>query len=270
MIVSVLGCGWFGFELAKALVKQGIRVNGSTTSSDKLAQLSEVRIHPYLIALPSTDTKVDEEFYQCDVLVIAIPPKSRSGEDDLYVDKMKSIIQAATTHQIKRVILISSTGVYANSNRKFTETDEPMPDTASGKILLQAEKLFLTESSFQTSIIRFGGLVGPGRDPGRFFAGKQDVPNGQAPVNLIHQNDCVSIALAVITQPITASIIDACSPHHPPKQEFYKMAAARSGLPLPTFVDELQSWKIVDSQVLTYTLHYQFQVDNWFAWLTEA
>ena len=44
--ISILGCGWLGFPLAKALLSKGLSVKGSTTSSEKLATLEKAGITP--------------------------------------------------------------------------------------------------------------------------------------------------------------------------------------------------------------------------------
>ena len=41
MQVSILGCGWLGLPLAKALIGEGYTVKGSTTTPAKLNLLKE-------------------------------------------------------------------------------------------------------------------------------------------------------------------------------------------------------------------------------------
>ena len=54
--ISILGCGWLGFPLAKALVSKGFSVKGSTTSDEKIAVLKNAGIEPFLIALSENKT----------------------------------------------------------------------------------------------------------------------------------------------------------------------------------------------------------------------
>jgi nucleoside-diphosphate-sugar epimerase len=268
MTVSILGCGWYGMALAKTLVANGVAVNGSTTSLDKLVALTAEDINPFLINLSEVNTDYDPQFFTCDVLVISIPPKSRSGEGAEYVPKLQRVISAIQQHGVKKVILISSTGVYADLNKEVNELSAPKPDTASGKILFEAEELFRQQTAFKTTIIRFGGLIGPGRDPGRFFAGKKDIPNGQAPVNMIHQDDCVGLTLAILDKDAFGYTFNACTPHHPPKFAFYTQAAAKSGLVIPEFLPELKEWKIISSLNVESLLGYQYKIENWYDWFT--
>ena len=263
MIVSILGCGWYGKALAKELLQKSIIVKGSTTSAEKLNMLSEIGIIPYVVQINTDQTNCDADFLKCDVLVISIPPGLKKGEGTAYLPKVKHIIEAVLQSSIRKVIYISSTGVYGDHNKTLNEDDAPGPDNESGKILLEAENLFKSESDFKTTIIRFGGLVGPGRHPGRFFAGKKEVPNGLAPVNIIHLEDCVGIGSAIIEQNAFGYVFNACSPDHPSKEDFYKDAALKGSYEAPQFIHEVKTWKIGESSNLKPILNYTFKIQNW-------
>jgi len=263
MTISILGCGWYGKALAMAPIADGHRVKGSATSTEKLTALAELGIEPFLVNFKADSETYDPDFFACDVLIISIPPRTRHGEGGDYLPKIQWIIEAAVRHDIKKVIYISSTAVYGEICAEVTEADIPVPDTTSGEILLQAENLFATHADLRATIIRFGGLVGPGRHPGRFFADKKDVPNGQAPVNLIHLDDCIGVSQAIISQDKFGLTINGVAPHHPPKMKFYSQATAQAGLEPPQFIDELSAWKIIDSTVLSRQLNYQFRIANW-------
>ncbi|MDB4919007.1 SDR family oxidoreductase [Mucilaginibacter sp.] len=263
MVVSILGCGWYGKALAKTLLKINITVKGSATSPEKLEHLSKADITPYLINFKADSEDYDPEFFKCDILIISIPPKTRQGEAGDYLPKIEKIIGAVLKYQIKKVIYISSTAVYGDSNNEVNELNDPEPDTESGKILLAAENIFRHQTVFKTTIIRFAGLVGPGRHPGRFFAGKTNIPNGNAPVNLIHLEDCVGITLTVIEQDAFGYLVNATSPDHPQKSDFYLQATLQAGLMPPEFINELTNWKLINSVFLQEVLNYEFKVPEW-------
>jgi nucleoside-diphosphate-sugar epimerase len=260
MTVSILGCGWYGLELAKALVNKWVKVKGSTTTADKLALLADSGIEPYLIDLSPTNEVTAPAFFECDVLWISIPPKARAGNGAEYLAKIERLITLIKTYQVKQVVLISSTGVYSDSNTEVTEQDAPRPDSESGRILIAAEDLLKQQTEFTTTIIRFGGLIGPGRDPGRFFAGKTDVPNGEAPVNLIHLTDCIGISNAILDKQAFGHTYNAVSPSHPTRANFYTQAAVASGLTPPHFIEEKENWKVVSSVNVGEVLGYEYQV----------
>jgi len=258
MKISILGCGWFGSALGAGLIAKGNQVKGSTTSADKLERLRAFGILPYLITFPDGD-KNDPSFFDCDVMVVSIPPKFRKGEGEAFLPKISSIINAISRHHIRHVVYTSSTGVYGDNQGIVNESDEPQPDDQSGQLLLEAERLFQNEAGFKATIVRFAGLIGPGRDPGRFFAGKTNVPNGLSPVNLVHIDDAIGITVSVIENNAWGEIFNACSPQHPTRAEFYRAAALKAGLPLPEFVAEAQINKMVHSVNTTSLLNYQFK-----------
>jgi nucleoside-diphosphate-sugar epimerase len=261
-MISILGCGWYGFALGQAMVKNGTPVKGSTTSADGHDRLNAAGIKPYTVKATANGVDADAGFFDCEVLVISIPPKLRSGETD-YAEKIEQIAQTVAAHQIKKVIYISSTGVYPECNCTVDEQTQPPADTESGRLLADAENRLMGRTDFKTAIIRFGGLVGPGRHPGRFFGGKSNIPNGQAPVNLIHLQDCIGVTLSILSKDAFGYIFNTVAPHHPQKQDFYTKAAEDMGLPLPHFLNELGTWKIVNSLNIPSLLQYDFKVANW-------
>ncbi len=263
MTISILGCGWYGKALAIDLLQNGHLVKGSTTRTEKLDALGNLGIQPFLLQFDAENQQADADFFDCDVLVICIPPQLRGGGGGGYLQKLDSIINLILLHGVKKVIYISSTGVYGEINREVTEADAPQPDTDSGKILLEAEQLFSVQTKFATAIVRFGGLIGPNRHPGSFFAGKTDIPNGLAPVNLVHLSDCIGITKAIIEQNTYRIVFNACLPLHPAKGSFYTLMAQKANLPLPQFINNLQGYKEVNSINLNKYLHYQFRFDSW-------
>ena len=91
---------------------------------------------------------------------------------------------------------MSSTSVYSDKDTVVTEATLPNPNTESGKQLLQCEKLLQDNSHFETTILRFGGLIGEDRNPIHFLAGRSNIENPDDPcgVNKISiQNNVITI-----------------------------------------------------------------------------
>ena len=258
--ISILGCGWYGLELAKELLKNGYTVKGSTTTPDKLESFQQAGILPYLINFTEEKDNVDYEFFDCDLLIISIPPKRNTAEQHTFLSKIQKVSKAAVNGNIPNIIFISATSVYGDYNQEVNEHTVPNPETGSGKAILAAEQNLTTNVNFSTTILRFGGLIGPGRDPGRFFAGKSAIPNGKAPVNLIHLSDCIGLTLRIIEKQAFGYIFNACATDHPTRSIFYTAAAARSGLEIPQFKDELLNWKSVHSIYIAEKLNYEFKI----------
>jgi nucleoside-diphosphate-sugar epimerase len=267
--ISIIGCGWFGFELAKNLVTLGHSVKGSTTTPGKLLPLAEAGIKPYLLNFEA-DTKVyPQDFFDAEILIICIPPKRNDHQLEQYPDKIQIIAELAAAHHIKDLIFISATSVYGDVKKVVTELSPTAPQTLSGKQVLKAEQLLNALPYFNTTILRFSGLVGPGRHPGRFFAGKKDIPNGKAPINLIHLQDCIDLTLLIIQLEAFGYTFNAAAPNHPQKQIFYTAAAKAIHLEQPQFIDELKGWKTISSIQVPKLLNYKYKTANWMDWLQE-
>jgi nucleoside-diphosphate-sugar epimerase len=266
--ISILGCGWYGLPLAKQLLAQGFKVKGSTTSQQKLSTLKAAGIDPYLMEVNVNELLCQPDFFHSETLVICIPPKRSTGDQGSFPKKIEKIAIAAGTGKVTKIIFISSTSVYGDLNKSVTESEEPKPQTASGEAMILAENILKSNKNFKTIIIRFAGLIGPDRDPARFFAGKQNLPNGQAPINLIHLEDCIGITQAILEQTTFGYTINASSPDHPTRQSFYASAARKSGLNPPGFIDELTSWKIVATNYIPELIPYNFKISDWSAWLS--
>ncbi len=265
MTVSILGCGWFGMNLARSLSALGIYVKASTTTPSKLAELSTGKIKAYLVHIRSGNESIsDPGFFECDTLVIANNVKMNNPGE--YLSKIHQTISLIKQHAIRSVVFISSSSVYGDPNSIVNELTAPAPESGSGKMLYTAECLFQNEPSFACTILRCAGLVGPGRDPANFFPGKTGIPNGLAPVNLVHLDDCTALTQAIITKPVGEPIINVVSPHHPPKMEFYTLAAQKKGLITPSFVSEKNKWKVVES-LMGNSIGYVYTIHNWIDWL---
>ena len=245
--ISILGCGWYGLPLAEKLISKGFEVKGSSTSHEKLETLKAVGIDPFKVNFEHDSEAFHPDFFNCELLIISIPPKRSSGQSQLYPDKIKRIKEAVIRYEVPRVVFISSTSVYGDVNQELNENSPTSPVTDSGKAMLEAENLLKAQNEFKISIIRFGGLIGPGRDPARFFAGKKGIPNGQAPVSMIHLDQCIEVTNAIIEKDAFGYTFNACSSNHPMKMDYYKQAALKSDLEVPEFIDELKEWKIISS-----------------------
>jgi nucleoside-diphosphate-sugar epimerase len=260
--ISILGCGWLGKPLAVELIKSGYHVSGSTTQENKLDEFKLLGIKPFLIKFDLSSgataqnggTTEHLEFFQTDTLIISIPPRRKSGQTDVYLAQINNVVQEVLKGSISNVLFISSTSVYADGDRIVTELDA---DPTS--YLVEAENILRNQTKFKTTVVRFGGLVGPGRNPGKFLAGKKDVQGGNHPVNVIHQQDCIGIIKAILELQAWGEIFNACADHHPTRKEFYTQASATIHLESPQFLDiDVSKNKIVRCDKLKTKLKYQF------------
>lgn len=250
--ISIVGMGWLGFPLGKFMAENSWVIKGATTTAAKVKAINEAGMRGYRLALPSLDN--NGEFFSCDILIIALPPSIPE-----YYEVINILISQITGYKIPWVIFISSTSVYPNTGAPVKEEDaESIASPHSGVRLLEVEDLFRNNRNFETTIIRFAGLYGPGREPGRFLAGKNNVKGPDIPINLIHLHDCIGIISNIIEKGIKGYTFNACAPEHPPRKDFYTKACSSLGLEPPHFNNEPAPFKIIDSGKLIKKLSYDF------------
>ena len=270
--LSILGCGWLGLPLAKALLKNGFSVKGSTTTESKLSELKADGIDPYLVTLDSEKTAdtIEDFLSRSTILIINIPPQLRGKNSDtntknekVFVQKIKTLIPSLEKSTIENVLFVSSTSVYGETSASITEETIAKPDTESGKQILEVESLLQNNSSFKTTILRFGGLIGEDRNPTKFMAGKTNLENPETPINFIHQEDCIGIILKIIATDSWNEIYNGVSPFHPTRETYYTQKATELVLPLPQFDHSKPSTKkLILSDKVENVLGYQFTKAN--------
>ena len=269
--ISILGCGWLGLPLAKSLLAKSYEVKGSTTSESKLEVLKNAGISPFQIQLEEHQVigTIEDFLKETNVLVIDIPPGLRrdfsTSLEMTFVNKVKTLIPFIEKSGVQKVVFVSSTSVYGDSFPviEITEETKPNPDTESGKQLVIAETLLQSNPHFKTNVIRFGGLLGDDRHPVKFLAGRTNVENPDAPVNMIQREDCIGIIekiLKHVQYDNWGETFNAVAPQHPTRKAYYHKKAEILNLPLPTFAENSESkGKIISSEKVETILGYSFQ-----------
>lgn len=243
--VSILGCGWLGMPLATFFLNKKYEIKGSTTSESKLPVLKEKGILPFLIDVDKEENQGIQQFLSSEVLIVAITSKNILG--------CKSLIKEIEKSIVRKVIFVSSTSVYPSLNNMVTEEQATIDSP-----LVEIEDAFKENTNFKTTIIRFAGLLGKNRNPGNWFE-KRKIPYPKGFVNMIHQEDCIEIINQIIEQNVWGEVFNACSNHHPTREEFYTAAKIKIKKEPPVFDDSLPlKYKIINSDKLQRELSYTY------------
>ncbi len=188
----VIGCGDIGGAVAEKLAAQGWAVSG-------VRRQPLARPGVKMIAADITDpaTLAGLEALAPDYVLFVLTPGGFSDERyrAVYVDGAKNCLARLNTKNLRRVFWVSSTSVYQQDDgSSVDETSPAQPAGFSGKRLLEAERV-IRDSGFPHTIVRFGGIYGPGRE--RLLRQLRDgVRSPAEPVrcsNRIHRDDAVGI-----------------------------------------------------------------------------
>ncbi len=114
--------------------KKGFTVKGTSTSPEKANRLSKEGLRAFqLVFIPLPVGDDESLFFDTDLLVITIPPSSRTSGGGFYLEKINAIKEGVEKAQINKIIYISSTSVYPSLiqyvysiNAKYLHFDPPM------------------------------------------------------------------------------------------------------------------------------------------------
>jgi nucleoside-diphosphate-sugar epimerase len=235
MKVSIIGLGWLGFPLAKSLQSKGFTVIGSTTSLEKKDRIEKLGITSVLLEMAPHPIGLGfHPLFDADILIITIPPKSRQQSVDFYLEQLKYLKSMITNSKVKRIIFISSTSIYPEDPRRkeYLESEPLNLENTGNQIQLRGESLLQGSKDYELTIIRFGGLMGGNRIPGKYFAGKENVL-GHTRVNFIHILDAIGIVEWVILKGLWNETFNGVAPFHPFRKEIYEKNVIEYGLESP-------------------------------------
>ena len=258
--ICIIGCGWLGFPIAVKLNSLGFKVFGSTTSNEKLEQLTEAGIQSFIFNLDDSNSDIPV----CDHYFINIPPSKTQN----YLKNLESLFNKIPDHA-KNVIFCSTTSVYEDHPGQFCSEEQVVPGIVE-KSVNQDESnhgtprrtLIIAEGIFhrhQNSIIlRLSGLFGPNRHPVKFLSGRKNISRPSAVVNLIHLDDIITTTIKLLAVKPDHHIYNVTSAEHPTREEYYTIAAKYFGLTPPEFDSSDKTiGKIVDHTKLTSLLGYE-------------
>ena len=209
---GILGCGWLGTAWGLQCTQRGDSVWGSARKPQALTALEQIGIDPILF-----DSGRDEShaFPACRTLLVALPPSA-----GLEAFKLGANLAESSDW----TVLISSTSAYPDEDGEFLEGSAiRRVSPHSGMCLLDLEHLFDPE---KTSILRAGGLFGPGRHPGGFLRGRP-LARATDPVNVVHQDDVLR-AIAHVWRTRLAGASNLVAPILTSREAFYAAAGALS------------------------------------------
>src|SRR5690606_5924908 len=136
-----MGCGWLGMPLVKELVKKRKDIKGSTTTKEKLEEIKGCGAIPYLITLSEIERKTLQSFLDNDILIVNIPPGRNPNSSSLYIQHLENLNSFINQSRIQKVIFISSTSVYKETNSEVTE-NSGISEEESAQRLFKAEEIF--------------------------------------------------------------------------------------------------------------------------------
>ena len=169
-------------------------------------------------------------WYDCDVLVIAIPPR---GEYLAVLKETLGLLEVGT-----QVILLSSVSFY------------------DGKPMVQAGERLVHRLRKDAVVLRLGGLMGYDRIAGKYTAGKTLPRDSMS--RYVHRDDVIGVITAVIRQETRDTVLDVLAPVQYPKSQVFAANAQKFGFAGTGFGSAILRGKEILSREVEEALGYRF------------
>lgn len=233
--ILIAGCGDVGTELGIRLAQDGHTVWGLRRHCDTLP----ASVHPFPADLTKMETlhalppELDVVFYTAAPTV-----SSAEGYRAVYVDGLRHLRAAlvAQGHHLRRFFFTSSTGVYGQTSGEWVDEMSPTePTHFSGRCLLEGEQVVL-DGSFPATILRLGGIYGPGRTRLVDSIRQGTAVCTEGPplyTNRIHRDDCVGALRHLLHLPQTDPLYVGVDYEPADQCTVLRWLAFQLGLPSP-------------------------------------
>ncbi|WP_248722567.1 cupin [Seonamhaeicola sp. ML3] len=261
--ISIVGLGWLGLPLYTELTQLGYSCIGTTTSKAKQTALEKDHISAFYLELLEDETLGEiQESLNSKLLILNKPPGLRKNPQSNYISKIENFISHIEQSAIEKMLFISSTSVFKDEDtfpEVFNHTT-PNSETNAGLQISNVEKLLQENTKFKTTILRFSGLVNSERHPARMMSKRLQVKNPNAPVNLIHQKDCIGLISKLITRNIWGETYNASFPSHISKKEYYDSVCHQFNISKPNFdMDSPSRGKRINGVETSKVLNYKYE-----------
>lgn len=205
--LGIIGCGWLGNHIAERVSKQ-YEIFATTTTPSKIKDLESKGYRPTLISFPDesdSGIKEWEAASELDAIIITIPFSGIRGAQISMKERQQNLLNFLGNYE-GQLFLMSSTGVYPQTEKVFTENDKPATDVESENFILAKFP--------QTNILRLAGLMG-----GQRLLKNYNISNLDQLVNHIHYADICSVVEKMLDNHSQSKVYNVVAPIHPNKEE---------------------------------------------------
>ena len=222
MKVVIVGYGWLGRQLAPILQSAGHHVFVTKRNREQLVDLP-TGIKGLALSLGENNTPAPDVLAAMhNAMVICAVTPGRRSPAACYESALTELAILLKQAGASGVIHFSSSGIYDGLKGDVDESAE------LNECSERAQKLLAGERAIQQApcciTLRLAGLIGPGRHPGHFVAGKA-LNEPEAPVNMVHSEDIIAAVSLLLEQDVlSGNIFNLNCPDVVSRRVFYTQA----------------------------------------------
>ena len=252
--ILIIGCGDIGLRVARQF-SQSHRVFALTSQQSRFQELREVGATPILGNLDQP-----ESLWRLSGLaqtVIHLAPPQNQGNRDCRTRNLIRILSQGS-HVVRRLIYISTTGVYGDhGGAKVTEATPTKPQSERAKRRVDAEqilRLWAPAHGVALTILRVPGIYAANRLPIERLQSKTPalIPEEDAYSNHIHSDDLARLICAAVYHGKPQRVINTCDGSETKMGDYFDEVADAFGLDRPPRMPAEQLQKIVNPMLWSF------------------
>ncbi len=234
----ILGCGYLGVRVGRILSSRGVSVVATTTRPDRTAELESFGFEPALLNFENFENLEESAVWRrgYEVVLCATAPGRGGSVEAVFHSGPVRCARKAFEAGAKRFVLVSTTGVYQQDDGSWVTEESPAKPSEGRYLTIRTAEDELL--SLGASVLRLGGLYGPGRSPvewlrrpemrGRILQGSRE-----AWMNWIRVEDAADLCALVLDRGAPGTIYLGVDGHPVRRGDFYRFAAEQAGLAPP-------------------------------------
>lgn len=243
--ILIIGCGDIGLRVAKQLIRH-YKVFALTSQASRFAELRAVGATPLLGDLDEPNSLWRLSAI-AETVIHLVPPQNRGRLDQRTRNLIRILSQRP--NQVRRLIYVSTTGVYGNhSGAHVRETTPVQPESERAWRRVDAERvlrLWAPSHGVSLTILRVPGIYAMDRLPLVRIEAKTPalVPEEDAYSNHIHSEDLARLVCAAVYHGKPQRVINACDGGETKMGDYFDQVADAFALARPPRLpaQELQS-----------------------------
>ena len=257
--IAIVGCGDVGLRIA-----QRLRISGVTMQKILPIVRSEASQKQLLVDFSETiRLDLDKEHKVAQTLLSEISelyylvPPQKSGDYDLRSQQILKLLANYGT-SLRRIVLISTTGVYGDCQGEYVTEETPLnPTTPRSQRRADMEKQWLSFAKQQQcilSVLRVPGIYSFSRLPRKRLEAQAPIvdPEECGFTNRIHADDLAMICTNVMSKQTGTDIYNATDGKPGKMSQYFIDAAEFLGLAKPQVMSFAKAEEIVTTEMMSY------------------
>jgi nucleoside-diphosphate-sugar epimerase len=238
----VLGCGYVGQALSRALRDSGMEVTGTSRSEDRFEEIEAAGARPMLADVMDPSTLRPLVELAPDIVFDLVRPQ-RIDANRYTSWGTRNVASAFTSRPLEALVYLSSTSVYGRRSGDWTDEEtELKPTSPVGQARVEAERLYLeahAQHGLPARICRVPGIYGPGRTlRQRLETGAyRRMDDEKLWISRIHVEDLAAGLIASWTRGSPGQTYLLCDNEPTTGQDYAELTASLLSLPLPPTVE---------------------------------